>query len=76
MSSSGQGMFSDTLTGATGKWQKGRGKGEEAGCRGTARGNLAGVGEELKRPGRVRRSEEEAKEGSFLDERTKMQHGH
>lgn len=67
-------MFSDALTGATGKWQKGRG--EEAGYRGTARGNLAGVREALKRPGRVRRSEEEAKEESFLDERTKMQHGH
>lgn len=30
---------------------------------------------ELERPGRVRGSKEEAKEGSLLERRTKMQHG-
>ena len=69
-------MFGDAVRGATGMWQKCRGRGEEPGGQGTAGRNLAGLREKLKRPGRVRRSEEEAKEGSLLDERTKMQHGH
>lgn len=36
---------------------------------------MAAVREELERPGRVRESNEEAKEGSVLHERVKMQHG-
>lgn len=76
MSSSRLGMFSDAVRGATGMCQKGRGRGEESGGQGTSGRNLAGVGEELKRPGSMRISKEEAKEGSLLDERTKMQNGH
>lgn len=51
MSSSGLGTFGDTVRGTSGMWQKGRGRGEEPGGRGAAGRNLAGVREELKRPG-------------------------